>query len=69
MVKLLRGGVAHNDAAAFVVLDDDLALQRKVSNPDKDGYIKLAQALTETSEWTPTCSPWIHVCPYTCATR
>ena len=51
MLALLRVGVAPDDAASFAVLDDDLALQRKIWSPDKTSYIALAQALTEPSEW------------------
>lgn len=51
MLVLLRDGVAHDDAATLKVLEDDLALQRKVWTPHKEGYIKLAEALTEPSEW------------------
>ncbi|WP_197906151.1 MerR family transcriptional regulator [Mycolicibacterium litorale] len=51
MLALLRDGVAHDDEAAFEVLDEDLALQRKVWSPDRDGYVRLAEALTEPSEW------------------
>ncbi len=51
MLALLRDGVAHDDAATLKVLEDDLALQRKVWTPHKEGYIKLAEALTEPSEW------------------
>jgi MerR family transcriptional regulator, thiopeptide resistance regulator len=51
MLELLRDGVAHDDDAAFAVLDEDLALQRKVWSPDRDGYVRLAEALTEPSEW------------------
>jgi MerR family transcriptional regulator, thiopeptide resistance regulator len=48
---LLRAVAAHDDAATLKVLEDDLALQRKVWTPHKEGYIKLAEALTEPSEW------------------
>ena len=48
MVKLLRGGVAHNDATAT-------SNSHKHSRRHRSG--------------PPTCSPWIHVCPYTCGTR
>jgi len=51
LVALLRDGVAARDEAALAVLEDDLALQRKVWTPTKDGYIQLAQAITEPSEW------------------
>jgi MerR family transcriptional regulator, thiopeptide resistance regulator len=51
MLALLRDGVSHDDAATFAVLEDDLALARKVWNPHKDGYVQLAEALTEPSEW------------------
>lgn len=50
MVTLLRDGVAPDDAETFAVLDDDLALQRTLWNPDKAGYIALAEALDEPSE-------------------
>jgi DNA-binding transcriptional MerR regulator len=50
MVTLLRDGVAPDDTETFAVLDDDLALQRKLWSPDKAGYIALAQALEEPSE-------------------
>jgi len=51
MLALLRDGVAHDDDAVLAVLDEDLALQRKVWTPDRDGYVRLAEALTEPSEW------------------
>lgn len=50
MLTLLRDGVAPDDAETFAVLDDDLALQRKVWSPDKASYIALAEALDEPSE-------------------
>jgi MerR family transcriptional regulator, thiopeptide resistance regulator len=50
MLTLLREGVAPDDTETFAVLDDDLALQRKLWSPDKAGYIALAQALEEPSE-------------------
>lgn len=50
MVTLLRAGVAPDDAETFAVLDDDLALQRKLWSPDKASYIALAEALEEPSE-------------------
>jgi MerR family transcriptional regulator, thiopeptide resistance regulator len=51
LLALLRADVAPDDAAAFVVLDDDLKLQQRVWTPDKDGYIALAESLSEPSEW------------------
>jgi MerR family transcriptional regulator, thiopeptide resistance regulator len=51
LLALLRDGVAAHDDAALAVLEDDLALQRKVWSPDKDSYTQLAEALTEPSEW------------------
>jgi MerR family transcriptional regulator, thiopeptide resistance regulator len=51
LLALLRDGVAAHDEAALAVLEDDLALQRKVWSPDNDSYTQLAQALTEPSEW------------------
>jgi hypothetical protein len=51
MLELLRAGVVHDDAAALAVIEDDLALVRKVWSPDREGYVQLAQALTELSEW------------------
>lgn len=53
LLALLRDGVAPDDAATFAVLDDDLALQRKVWSPDKASYIQLAQSIAEPSE-----DPW-----------
>jgi MerR family transcriptional regulator, thiopeptide resistance regulator len=50
MVKLLRDGVAPDAAETFAVLDDDLALQRKLWSPNRAGYIALALALDEPSE-------------------
>ncbi|KWX20978.1 hypothetical protein AFM11_27745 [Mycolicibacterium wolinskyi] len=50
MVELLRAGVAADDPRTFAVLDDDLALQRKLWTPTKAGYIELAEALDEPSE-------------------
>ena len=50
MVALLREGVAADDAETFAVLDDDLALQRKLWSPDKASYIEQAEGLTEPSE-------------------
>jgi hypothetical protein len=49
MVALLRDGVEPTDTAVFDVLDQDLALQRRVYSPDKD--TQLAHALAEPSEW------------------
>ena len=51
LLVLLRDGVAAHDEAALSVLEDDLALQRKVWTPTKDGYIQLAEAMAEPSEW------------------
>ena len=51
LLALLRDGVAAHDDAALAVLEDDLALQRKVWSPHKDGYIQLAEAITEPAEW------------------
>jgi DNA-binding transcriptional MerR regulator len=51
MLALLRDAVAHDDASTFALLEDDLALQRKVWSPDREGYVRLAEALTEPSEW------------------
>ncbi|MCZ0730683.1 MerR family transcriptional regulator [Mycolicibacterium iranicum] len=50
MVALLRDGVAADDAETFAVLDDDLALQRKLWSPDKASYIEQAEGLSEPSE-------------------
>jgi DNA-binding transcriptional MerR regulator len=50
MVALLREGVAADDADTFAVLDDDLALQRKLWNPDKASYIEQAEGLQGPSE-------------------
>jgi DNA-binding transcriptional MerR regulator len=50
MAVLLRDGVAADDAQTMAVLDEDLALQRKLWSPDKAGYIALAEALQEPSE-------------------
>lgn len=50
MVALLREGVAPDDPKTFAVLDDDLALQRKLWSPDKSSYVALAEALDEPSE-------------------
>jgi hypothetical protein len=66
MLALLRDGVAPDDAETFAVVDDDLALQRKLWSPDKASYIALARALEEPSElrshyyaqdpaWSATC--------------
>ena len=43
--------MAAHDDAALAVLEDDLALQRKVWTPTQDGYTQLAQAVTEPGEW------------------
>ena len=51
LLALLRDGSPAHDEAALAVLEDDLALQRKVWTPTKDGYLQLAQAITEPSEW------------------
>ena len=51
LLALLRDGVAAHDEASLAVLEDDLALQRKVWTPTKDGYLQLAEAITEPSEW------------------
>ena len=51
LLALLRDGVAAHDEAALAVIEDDMALQRKVWSPHKDGYIQLAEAITEPSEW------------------
>jgi MerR family transcriptional regulator, thiopeptide resistance regulator len=51
LLALLRDGVAADDEATLAVIEDDLALQRKVYNPDKDSYTQLARAITEPSEW------------------
>ncbi|WP_102143541.1 TipAS antibiotic-recognition domain-containing protein [Mycobacterium hubeiense] len=50
MLRLLRDGVAADDPETFAVLDDDLALQRKLWSPDKASYIALAEALQEPSD-------------------
>lgn len=50
MLTLLREGVAADAAETFAVLDDDLALQRKLWSPDKVSYIALAEALQDPSE-------------------
>ncbi len=50
MLTLLRDGVAADDAETFAVLDDDLAVQRKLWSPDKASYIALAEALRQPSE-------------------
>jgi DNA-binding transcriptional MerR regulator len=50
MATLLREGVAADAPETFAVLDDDLALQRKLWSPDRAGYIALAEALQEPSE-------------------
>ena len=50
MVALLRDGVAADDPETFAVLDDDLALQRKLWSPDKASYIEQAEGLQEPSE-------------------
>jgi DNA-binding transcriptional MerR regulator len=50
MVALLRAGVAADDAETFAILDDDLALQRKLWSPDKASYIEQAEGLQEPSE-------------------
>jgi DNA-binding transcriptional MerR regulator len=51
LLALLRDGVAAHDERALAVLEDDLELQRKLWTPTKDGYIQLARAITEPSEW------------------
>jgi MerR family transcriptional regulator, thiopeptide resistance regulator len=51
LLALLRDGVAAHDEAALAILEEDLALQRKVWTPTKDGYTQLAEAVTEPSEW------------------
>ncbi|WKG00784.1 MerR family transcriptional regulator [Mycolicibacterium sp. HK-90] len=50
MLVLLRDGVAADDARTFAVLDDDLAVQRKLWSPDKASYIALAEALRQPSD-------------------
>ena len=50
MVALLRAGVAADDAETFAVLDEDLALQRKLWSPDKASYIEQAEGLRQPSE-------------------
>ncbi|MDO3635138.1 MerR family transcriptional regulator [Mycolicibacterium arseniciresistens] len=50
MVALLRAGVAADDAETFAVLDDDLALQRKLWSPDKASYVEQAEGLRQPSE-------------------
>jgi DNA-binding transcriptional MerR regulator len=51
LLALLRSGVPHDDPVTLTVLDDDLALQKKIWSPDKDGYTALAESLSEPSEW------------------
>jgi DNA-binding transcriptional MerR regulator len=53
MLALLRDGVAADDPKTLAVLDDDLALQRKLGSPDKASYIALAEALREPSDLRP----------------
>ncbi|TDZ93095.1 MerR family transcriptional regulator [Mycobacteroides salmoniphilum] len=50
MVALLRDGAAADGAETFAVLQDDLALQRKLWSPDKASYIEQAEGLQEPSE-------------------
>ena len=50
MLALLRAGVAADDTQTLAVLDEDLALQRKLWSPDKANYIALAEALQESSD-------------------
>jgi hypothetical protein len=52
LLALLRDGVAVDDPATFTVLDEDLAMQRKLWNPDRQGYVQLAESLVESGEWT-----------------
>lgn len=50
LVALLRDGVAADDPETFAVLNDDLALQRRLWSPDKASYIEQAKGLQEPSE-------------------
>lgn len=50
LVALLRAGVVADDPRTFAVLDDDLALQRRLWNPDKASYVTQAEGLQEQSE-------------------
>jgi DNA-binding transcriptional MerR regulator len=50
MVTLLRNGVPADDPETFAVLDDDLALQRKLWSPDKASYIEQAEGLRQPSD-------------------
>jgi len=44
LLGLLRAGVRCDDETVFAVLDDDLAIQRRVVSLDADNYRKLGEA-------------------------
>ena len=48
MLELLRAGVPCDDQSVFAVLDDDLAIQRRILTLDADSYIKLGAAFVAT---------------------
>ncbi|ROZ88002.1 MerR family transcriptional regulator [Gordonia sp. OPL2] len=50
LLDLLRQGIPADADKVFAVLDDDLAMQRKLWEPDKTSYIALANSLAEPSE-------------------
>lgn len=50
LLALLREGVATDDPAVFAVLDDDVAVQRRVLPLDADGYAALGRAFATAPE-------------------
>jgi DNA-binding transcriptional MerR regulator len=50
LVDLLLAGVPADDGAVFAVLDDDLAVQRRLLTLDADSYVQLGEAFVRTPE-------------------
>jgi MerR family transcriptional regulator, thiopeptide resistance regulator len=50
LLALLRAGVPCDDGAVFAVLDEDLAVQRRILTLDADNYVKLGEAFVVTPQ-------------------
>ena len=50
LLALMRSGKSPDDPVVLDVLDDDLALQRRIWNPDADSYAALGRAFAAAPE-------------------